>query len=244
MLLLTSRHTAHDLRLWSELEEADRVHAKLRAFELRVAQAQDVVRSFLSEGLCYLGVSWGKDSVTCAHLLWSVCGDQVPLVHIVQVPGENPYCAEVRDLFLSRFPMKYTEVVADYRGIDGSEDEIDARTDRVFARCFREVGVSRYFSGIRAEESSGRRQRFRRHGLTSVNTCAPLGWWRSQDVFAYLATHDLPAHPNYGMLGGGRWDRQWLRVCRVGGMPGRAMGREAWEREYYGDLMRRRDVGG
>ena len=100
----------------------------------------------------------------------------------------------------------------------------------------------RHLSAIRAEESAGRRARMRRWGLTSPNACAPIGNWRSADVFGYLAIHDLPIHPNYAMTAGGRWQREHLRVDELAGERGDQFGRAAWETEYYGDVLRRRQV--
>ncbi|TXH99574.1 MAG: hypothetical protein E6Q76_19695 [Rhizobium sp.] len=81
-----------------------------------------------------------------------------------------------------------------------------------------------------------------RHAL-----CAMLGGdrvrvGRAADVFAYLAFHGLPVHPNYAMLGAGRWPREYLRTAPLGGKRGDQFGRAEWEREYYGDVLRRLEV--
>lgn len=238
-LIPVPSHTQADREMWATLAEADLAYASLPVFQRRAEQARSAISEFVADGPCYLSVSWGKDSVTCAHLLWEVCQDKVLLVHIIQQPGENPYNAIVRDAFLTRFPMPYQEVLADYTGIDGSENEIDRQTDKVFLRCFKKLPYTRYLSGIRRDESGGRAIRMMKHGLRSLNTLAPIGYWKIQDVYAYLAKHDLPIHPNYGMLGGGRWPRESLRVCRVGGVPGRGMGRLLWENEYYSSFLRK-----
>lgn len=78
-----------------------------------------------------------------------------------------------------------------------------------------------------------------RWGISTERTCAPLAWWTAADVFAYLATHDLPVHPAYAMLGGGRWRRERLRVAEIGDTHGKGGGRLEWETEYYGDALRR-----
>jgi phosphoadenosine phosphosulfate reductase len=93
--------------------------------------------------------------------------------------------------------------------------------------------------GIRADESSGRRIRTLRWGLNSPNGSAPIAKWSTQDVFSYLAVNDLPVHPAYAMLGGGRWPRERLRVAEIGDSHGTGGGRREWEMEYYGDVLRR-----
>ena len=90
--------------------------------------------------------------------------------------------------------------------------------------------------GLRADESSGRRQRARFVGESSANTCAPLTWWSGMDVFAYLAANDLPIHPAYAMSRGGLLDPCRLRVAPIGSVEGTGMGRREWERHYYPEL--------
>jgi phosphoadenosine phosphosulfate reductase len=85
--------------------------------------------------------------------------------------------------------------------------------------------------------------RMARFAENSPNACAPAGWWKLDEVFAVLASEGLPAHPSYAMLGGGRWDRRHLRVSEVGDEKGIGWGRREWEREYYGDVLRRLEAG-
>lgn len=76
-----------------------------------------------------------------------------------------------------------------------------------------------------------------RWGTTTTSTCAPIGFWKNDDVFAYLKKYDLPVHPNYAMLGGGRYKRESIRVAEIGDTHGSGMGRSEWEREYYPDIL-------
>lgn len=238
-LLVTNRHTQKDLEFWRDLEQADLVHADRAEHRKLVKTSGEAITKFVSEGPCYLGISWGKDSVACAHLLWTFCRDQIPLFHIIEEPGENPYNTLVKESFLNQYPMSYHEVIANYRWVTGVDHEVDHQTDLIFLKCFRDFKIQRHISGVRRGESGGRAIRMARFGLTTPNSLAPIGNWRLEDVYAYLAKNNLPVHPNYGMLGGGRWPREKLRVSRVGGMPGRGFGRLEWEKEYYGDLLRR-----
>jgi phosphoadenosine phosphosulfate reductase len=76
-----------------------------------------------------------------------------------------------------------------------------------------------------------------RFGVSSEQTCAPIGWWKAEDVFAYLYKYKLPVHPAYAMTQGGQWDRKRIRVASLGGRRGRGMGRAQWERAYYRDVL-------
>jgi hypothetical protein len=106
---------------------------------------------------------------------------------------------------------------------------------RRWKRAEQAIGANRHLSGVRADESGVRKIRMRRWGLSTDRTCCPLGWWSKQDAFGYAAAKNLPVHPNYAMLGGGRWPRENLRVDGLGGVRGRGIGRAEWEREYYSD---------
>lgn len=73
----------------------------------------------------------------------------------------------------------------------------------------------------------------RRWGESSLNTCAPLGWWSGWDVFAYLVTRGLPIHPAYACTMDGLLEPIRIRVASLGGRRGDGMGRAEWERRYY-----------
>lgn len=239
MLIKSHRHTAADLKLWAEYYAADRMHADL--INLRVVSAMRAIEMFLQKGPAYLSVSWGKDSVCVAHLVHSIAPD-TPTIHVRQ-SNELPETLLVRDAFFERWPMSgYRETFVSY---DDSEHVTASSTkafDKLFFAAFDSMGERR-ITGIRAEESGGRRVRMRTHGLASINALAPIGWWKAADVYAYLAKHDLPTHPSYAMLGGGRWKRGRLRVDGLGGAGGDQFGRAEWEKEYYGDVLRRLAAG-
>lgn len=79
----------------------------------------------------------------------------------------------------------------------------------------------------------------RYHGMTTEQVCRPIGWMSEQDVLAIHAQWKLPTHPNYAMLGGGRWPRHRIRVDSIGSGFGKQYGGAEWEREYYGDVLNR-----
>lgn len=176
-----------------------------------------------------------------AHLVLQVAPD-TPLVYMIDDPCANPLSHLVRNDFLRRFApvAEYWEHrITDFRsGV--------RRVERRFGR--------RHLTGIRAEESSGRAISAKVYGASSPNACRPIIRWSAADVFAYLARHDLPVHPGYAMLGGGRYERAKIRVDQLGervdGVAstgwcdgGFNSGRDEWEREYFGDVLRRIEAG-
>lgn len=243
MLIRSMRHTRDDLALWQVLQAADNSHDVSR----KSVAAQERVAKFVSANeRCYAGVSWGKDSVVIAHLLWKAAR-HVPLVHL-RPTNHNPDCDAVRDAYLASFHGQlYEEVYVDYSHVDRvrmTHQDVNRATDRAWfaaiGKCERQYGKA--ITGVRAAESMGRRLRFAVWGLESRKTLCPIGQWSTQDVFAYLAQNRLPVHPAYAMLGGGRWDRRHLRVAEIGDTHGAGMGRAEWEREYYGDIVARNSV--
>lgn len=183
----------------------------------------------------YVGISWGKDSVVVLHIVLSI-GLSPKVFHMTRGVSENPYTHLVRDKFLSQYNCDYLEILGDY--------DPDIFTNRknyksAWRKCWDIMGTRRYISGIRSSEGPIRRLRAAKYGYISQNTCAPLNDWKSEDIFAYLIQNNLPIHPNYAMLGGGRWKREKLRVDRLGGAPGRGGLRDKWEQEYFAIELRK-----
>jgi len=234
MLIPSERHTDADLALWDELEEADRLHGKSDIVARKVERSLRVIREFSDAGPCYCSVSWGKDSVVALHMAKTV-NPSIPVLWVKNVPLYNPDCIGVRDAFA---PSHYREIEHQW----SSGDEYLMPGVEQFER---ESGLNRRVTGLRAEESAGRKISMRHRGLSTDNSCRPLGWWTVEDVFGYMAIHDLPVHPAYAMTGGGRWDRHHLRVDALGGdeNPGDMFGNHLWEREYYGDVLARIQAG-
>lgn len=244
MLIVTERHKPEDLEIWKDYEEIDAIHAQEKKLNFKIEKAAESLIAFTSSP-CYLGVSWGKDSVVVADL----CARNkigVPFVHLRCIPSHNAYCDMVRDEFLKKYPsVFYKEIIVDYSDIYARNlppHIQDKLTDIEWYKGFKEASIQfgdRHISGVRGKESNVRMLRMKRWGISSPNTCAPIGYWSTDDVFAYLYTYNLPVHPNYGMLGGGRWNRERIRTAEIGDIHGTGGGRTEWEREYYPDILAR-----
>lgn len=243
-LVPSDRHRPEDLALWTDLESADQIAGARFLRSARLEQSRAAVRKFAAAGRCVGAVSWGKESVALAHLLWCEAPD-VPLMHL-RPTNHNPDCDAVRDAYFAAFPgQSYEEVVVDYGTLHAAglpdhelDRETDARWYAAIADCERRHG-GRHITGIRNGESFGRLIRTLRWGLSTPNACAPLARWTLGEVYGYLAANELPVHPAYAMLGGGRWPRERLRVAEIGDTHGKGSGRRDWESAYYGDVLRR-----
>ena len=223
--------------MWEQYETADLIWFHTHNMQKRIDSAMEEIRMFYYYGPCYLGVSWGKDSVTVAHLVASQCRD-IPFVWIRVEPIKNPECLNVRDEFLRLFPhVKYDEITV-YCKIDCFGAHAKGTLEAGFKKAHRKYG-NRHISGVRGEESGIRKISRLTHGISTLNACRPIVDWKHNDVFAYLAHNCLPVHPSYAMMGNGRWEREHLRVASLGGKRGDQFGRTVWEKEYYSDILRR-----
>lgn len=247
MLIDSPRITARDRETWERLEHYDSALAEDPRLDRAAAQARAAVVEFLDAGPGYVSVSWGKDSVAAAHLALQVRPD-LPLRWVRLADFETPETDQVRDVFLTAHPAaSYEEIVVSARNPKRGEPGFDARHDDPDADhqdILKEELTGRYISGLRAEESRMRRISIGHRGLTTANTCRPIGKWDATQVFAFLHREGLPVHPAYAMSAGGYYDRRWLRVhplCQA--LPGQSAvhGRDpaTWEDLYYRDVIAR-----
>ena len=237
MLVDCHRLSAADRLHWKTvLEPEDRTRSRLARMGMLEAKALSTMRDFATARRCYVGTSWGKDSTVVAHLAWRLHELSLPVLWVRVEPLFSPECVLVRDVFLSQFAVHYEEVIVH---CTHDEDGWHAKgtLEKGFTEARRRHGCN-HISGIRGEESSSRKKRMQAFGVSSETTCAPIGYWKASDVFAYLYKYDLPVHPAYAMTRGGLWDRSRLRVASLGGRRGRGMGRVVWEQLYYPELVR------
>lgn len=242
-LLASKRHRPEDIEHWSRCERMDAERAVTLLRGRKVGDAERTIRAFADGGPCYVGTSWGKDSVVVAHMVSRVA-PELPVAHVVQEgPHKDPEQDAVRDAFLARWRIDYHEIVVPPMPDEQGDMERSPQLEAGIAECRRRWG-KRWVSGLRADESGARAKMARidtareRAGRYS-STCCPIRWWSADDVFAYLYAHGLPVHPSYACTRGGMWDRGQIRVSIIGGKKGRGFGREEWERVYYGDVVRR-----
>lgn len=241
-LIESPRFQPGDVEHWRSFERDDAIWSRTDAFLRQCRLALESIVDFAEKGPCYAGTSWGKDSTVLAHLVWCAAeemGTTIPLVHVDCQPINNPDCRGVRERFLERWPTEYHEIVVHcIRNNDAPSHDYregwhaTGTIEQGFAVARRRFGA-RHISGVRGQESAGRRKRMRTYGISTDRTCAPIGYWSARDVWAYLYAHDLPVHPAYAMSMGGALDRDRLRVAFLGLRHGEGVGRREWEQTYY-----------
>lgn len=243
MLITSPRLTSDDIKTWDSYTVQDIAHATTARYRFREEQARSALEAFLRMSKdCYVGVSWGKDSVVVAHMAAML---DLPLVWVRVRPIANPDCVLVRDAFMGMAPFgtKYEEIEVRCKRDEQARDWHASGTLEDGFKIAAEKYGDRHVSGIRGEESATRKLRSMRWGTTTKRTCAPLAFWTGADIFAYLARYDLPVHPAYAMNHRGLAPRDRIRVASLGGKRGTGMGRTDWEETYYGNALRALEQG-
>lgn len=237
-LIPSPRHRPEDLKAWHQQSRYDL--ALWPQTSRKVSRALTTIRSFAEQPGGYISCSWGKDSTVVAHLAVTA-RITMPLVWVRVDQWENPDCVLVRDAFLDRFgdQVDYHEIHVESAAPRRWEAPTQgaARTSSSgFDEAARRFG-RRHISGVRGAESATRGLAMATHGETSAHSCRPIGRWSNQDVFSYLAHHDLPIHPAYAQNLGGAKPRDHIRVGTLGGSRGVELGRARWELAYYPDVV-------
>ncbi|MBI5056976.1 MAG: hypothetical protein HZB61_10220 [Nitrospirae bacterium] len=184
------------MSILNEQLKKGRIHAILPQWRGLVRKAGlDISNMLKRHPHSYVALSWGKQSIVLAHLVRSVNAD-VQAVHWTGPDAELiGNFEEVKNLFLSRFPLKYIEL---QRG----KVLRAAITEWVKDKDFNGV-----FIGLCAYESKGRSQAVRVAGHDSIfetgniARCYPMGKWTQDDLAAYIAVNDLPLLRPYHRFG-------------------------------------------
>ncbi len=240
MLIHSDRIKPEDLTIWREYEQTDAIHVKTQGYKRRIEITMGAIEEFVQGGRPhFLGTSWGKDSVVLCHMFQRI-EPEVRIVFVRQIDNANPHSAAVRDAFLARFTETNYEEIA-YSYLDATPEWFKGGRPFHWYRVLEDLNRRRgvHVTGIRADESGKREKRFAVFGMETVNSFAPFQFLTQAEIFGYLHEHDLPIHPNYAMLGGGRWQRHRIRTAAIGNKEGDGMGRTEWEREFYGDVLNR-----
>lgn len=241
MLLTCDRHTEADYDQWEKWEEVDAINSKTNGYIYRLNKTLKLLREFIDrnrEDTYYVGVSWGKDSVVLAHMIYMLEA-RPNNIYIRQLDNENPYSANVRNSFLDKYPLVYEELMYTYQ--ESTPEWFKHGKPNRWFQILNELNqkYDKRITGLRKDESAKRKFRFIVYGIESHRSFTPFVNFTVEDIFAYLYENTLPVHPNYAMTGGGRWDRNRIRVASLGNKEGDGIGRREWEKEYYADILRR-----
>lgn len=197
----------------------------------------------------YIAFSTGKDSTCVLHLV----REQIPDIPAVYFDADSSF-PESREMLIETenvivFPA--LEPILDtfrrFGGFDaGSELERETMRTTVWEPIKALIAEYRFDGvvyGLRAEESYGREMhakyrgavfRYKRDGLWG---CQPIHDWGYNDVWAYIASNDVPYCGVYDKM----WDmpEEDQRLSYWAGETKRRWGRWAWLKRNYPELFNR-----
>jgi len=186
-----------------------RLHADTDGYCHRILDAKDWIhRVFDTFDEPCLNYSGGKDSLVLLHLVTQGCGyEDVDIYHfdngLLRVPGSDDFVEESvaehgGNLFARTSKKANSEemVLEEGHGYNGFWGQ--------YWELVSEHGWDARLLGIRADESTQRRDRFGDTPINSDNghaTAAPIHQLTTRDIWAYIVEHDLDYHDIYDEQG-------------------------------------------
>jgi len=183
-------------KLEKQLQEG-RMLAKLPQWVAKYSKAIRDIRLMLAQSPeSYVTLSWGKQSIILAHMVFSV-RPSVPCVHWSN-PNAELFAdfAATRDKFIERWSLNYIEFPDGDTDLKGNGK-----------RYMQQNGMTGVFMGLAAEESKGRQYTLKgghetlRQYKDRTWRCCPLAAWETHDLAAYIASYDLPLLSPYRRYG-------------------------------------------
>jgi phosphoadenosine phosphosulfate reductase len=228
------------------------VHSKLRSFKRKVKKSQEIIKESTKYGKVAVSVSWGKDSVALADLVIKTIGP-VPIMHMAssyRLPGfehVEDYFRAITDVHIVDPEETVDEVIVRlmksglcYEHNQHKRQAAANPKKRKGVSWSKKNGIDVQMLGLRAEESIGRRENVRAHGViyskkSGTIISMPIIYWDVSDVWAYLISNDVPWHTLYDKETHG-YTRDTLRntgwLTTVDALEGRIV----WLRYHYPDL--------
>lgn len=180
--------------------EAD-LYVKLNSFKYREKRTLQFIRKSLDKvDRPYLSCSFGKDSSVMLHLVLR-CVDNIEVKFLgkKETPLIDSY-DEVIEWWEYTFGIEVEKIIY----TSWLENDPSAMTG--IAANVTDDENDAYFVGIRAQESSGRRISLKKLGEFTVlkngkARIAPMAWWKTRDIAAYMVHHELPVLQAYAKEG-------------------------------------------
>jgi phosphoadenosine phosphosulfate reductase len=224
-------------------------------YRFRTAAQVKRSRTFISKMLSecsnpVISTSWGKDS--CAML--GLVLEQAPDIPVVWVDrgngGDLPDIWDTINWWIDNYhinllhvktPHTIFELYSQYGDKVNSGHMITKQLKNTFAKTYQENNIDGAFWGLRAEEAPGRKKMLLCKGVEferkdGVKMCAPLAWWTSKDVWAYIAKNSLETMHYYDVSVKEPFERENVRYSNWLGDHRITNGRLMPIKENYPDL--------
>lgn len=193
----------------NDLEERRfELHAKQGDYQQRVSESRSHLDAIASRyGAPCLHVSGGKDSLVLWHLATTNAHDW-PVYHfdngLLNVPGVTEFVRERAREWDADLYVRTSEAANDERMVVEEGHGYNGYWGQYF-NLVSEHGWDVRVLGIRADESSQRRDRFTGSPPTDRDgdnvAVAPIHQLKTADIWAYIVEHDLQYHDIYDQQG-------------------------------------------
>lgn len=203
------------MTIFEQQMEQGRLHARLDTYKRKLDYALagiEAMRALAPRS--YLSLSWGKQSIVLAHMLYHIQPD-IPMYFLAS--GESFLIhnfEQVIDEFTARWPVNLHIVRRDHV-YDGQNLDWQASRDageRDLQTMVNREDWDGWYWGLAKDESRDRRITLslrwdgQPHPTIFRYTdgkyrCCPLANWTVLDLAAYISTHDIPLLDQYKELG-------------------------------------------
>lgn len=189
-------------------QAAFRAHACSKQYQCRLAELRETVETRVQVGACYVSFSAGKDSSVIAHAVHA----RYPEVPILMVDPGKPWHWNDADValwmdYIQAQRWNFTSFPWDKSGaVDGTLDALHASMFTALDAYAKERGLTQRIMGMRQQESRGRAMLVATKGdayeyVGGGSALLPIAKWRTEDVWAYIVTNDLPWLSIYDAFG-------------------------------------------
>jgi 3'-phosphoadenosine 5'-phosphosulfate sulfotransferase (PAPS reductase)/FAD synthetase len=228
--------------------------ARLRGFQRRVDRARRVIADAAARGQVGIAFSGGKDSTVLLHVVRSVIpnapaafydsGCELPQTYdLVRQYGVTVIQPRMDLLAMCRYGGYWG--YPDPTDADATFDFDEVLVKEPARRFAAEYGLAVMALGLRAGESARRALNAGQKGelyfaqyMNLWHLC-PLAWWSTDDIWAYIAAHDLPYNVAYDQMAAMGITREQQRVCTLLGADAASFGRFVFLRRVAPDLWNR-----
>ena len=242
------------------ISNADSLYAKLPRSKRQVERTLQFIQETLSavSGTWTVSFSGGKDSTVMLDLVRSVSPDIIAVFadsgaeypetmdFIAVTPDVKTYHPELTILEMYRMVDLYGHVDGEY-GPDWHWPMGSIKRCMIYepmARAQEELSAVGAFIGLRAQESYGRKMlRWTRGKLLQAKAgdwrCYPMLDWRTEDIWAYIASRELEYNEVYDILAEIGEPREQWRVAPYAGGTALGFGRWAMLKRGWPSLFNR-----
>jgi phosphoadenosine phosphosulfate reductase len=232
----------------------DRAYARLPAHRHRIDAALTLIDETLTDRKVVVAFSGGKDSTVLLHLVRRVQPQALGL--FIDSGAEYPDTYRMVEHYRVHTAHPQLDVITmcrmggywGYRGplLVDPDMEFDFTRELLHApaaRFLSAVGADTLAMGLRAAESNARRALAGQRGpvydakYDGTTHLCPLMYWSLDDVWAYIAAHDLRYHEAYDRLAAAGVAREDQRVSTLLDAGGVSIGRFARLRQLHPQLF-------